>query len=68
MNIEELISGKDDSEKVELGGISIPVNSLKSLMQEGYVNLRPEPKSKSVVLWGKTVCACFREVQLQERV
>jgi hypothetical protein len=67
MQIEELISGKDDNANIEVDGISIPVHSLKNLMQEGYVHLKPEWQSKAVTLWGKTCCACLTEEQLQEK-
>jgi hypothetical protein len=67
MKIEELISGKGDNEKIETLGISIPVSALKDLMTEGYLQLKPDPKSKTVTLCGKTCCACFTEQHLQER-
>jgi hypothetical protein len=67
MQIEELISGKGDDATIEVEGISIPASTLKHLMQEGYVHLKPEGKSKAVTLWGKTCCACLTEEQLRER-
>jgi hypothetical protein len=67
MKIEELISGKGDNDRIEIEGISLPVRTLKNITKEGYIHLKPEPRSKTVTLWGTTCCACLTEEQLRER-
>ena len=67
MKIEDLISGKNDSENVIIEGLEIPVSALKNLMNDGYVNLRPYPQNKTISFWGKNCTACFTIDQLKER-
>lgn len=66
MKIEDLISGKNDHEDVNIEGTSIPVLALKKLMKDGYVHLKPEWHSKAFTLWGATCSACLTEKQLRE--
>ena len=40
MNIEDVIAGKNDQEKVDLNGLQVPVAALKTLLSEGYTNIR----------------------------
>jgi len=65
--IEDLVSGKNDSEEINVDGISMPVLRLRKLMEDGYVHLRVYTENRTVSLWGKTCCACFAEQQLRER-
>jgi len=67
MKIEELVSGKNDNEKIDIEGISIPVSTLKDLIKDGYVNLKAYPGEKTFSMWGKTSTACLTEQQLLER-
>jgi hypothetical protein len=66
MKIEELISGKDAHEAVDIGGTSIPISALSSLLKDGYVHLKPEKESRAVTLWGPTCSACFTAEQLRK--
>lgn len=65
--IEELISGKEDSQEVNVDGFSLPVSALKKLMDDGYVNLQVYKDNKTFSLWGKNCTACFTEEQIRER-
>ena len=67
MNIEELVSGKNDSEKIDIEGVSLPVSALKNLMKDGYVNLKAYPGEKTFSLWGKTCTACLTEREFREK-
>jgi hypothetical protein len=67
MKIEELVSGKNDDQEVALRGIAFPVSGLKSLMAEGYVNLRPYRENRTISVWGKTCSACLTEQQVRDR-
>lgn len=67
MKIEELITGKKDTDEINVDGISIPVSALKKLMDDGYVHLRPYKENQTLSVWGKTCTACFTEQQLRER-
>jgi hypothetical protein len=67
MKIEELISGKNDDEKLLIDGISISASALKNLLKEGYENLKPYKEEKTFAVWGKTCTACLNEEQLQNR-
>lgn len=53
MKIEELISGKNDNEVIEIEGVSIPISALKNLINDGYVNLKAYKEEKTFSLWGK---------------
>ncbi|HDH87798.1 MAG: hypothetical protein DRG35_06480 [Deltaproteobacteria bacterium] len=66
MKIEELLSEKNDDEKIDIEGICIPVSALKKLMRDGYAHLNPFSENKTINAWGKNVTACFTEKQLQE--
>jgi len=65
MKIKELISGKNDSDAIELTGITVPVSTLKNLMKEGYDNIKPYPSEKTVSVWGSTCTACFTQQELR---
>ena len=67
MKIEELISGKGDQKEIRLEWASIPVSVLKSLMEDGYVHIKPYKENKTFSLWGKTCSACFTEQELRQR-
>jgi len=67
MKIEELISGKNEQDRVSIDGTSIPVKVLKNLLDEGYVHLRPYKENKTFSFWGKSCTACFTEDQLLKR-
>jgi len=67
MKIEELISGKNDNEEIEIEGVSIPISALKNLMKDGYVNLKAYKEEKTFSLWGKTCTACLTEQELREK-
>ena len=67
MKIEDLIAGKKDNEEVTVDGMSLPVSSLKKLMEEGYINLVVYHDNKTFSLWGKKCTACFTEEQIRER-
>ena len=67
MKIEELIAGKKDGDAISIEWCSIPVSSLRKLMQDGYLHLRPYQANKTFSLWGKNCSACFTEEQLRER-
>lgn len=66
MKIEEIVSGKDDDQEIQLEGVSIPVRVLKALMKEGYVYLKPYRDNRTLSLWGKTCTACYSEEQIRE--
>jgi hypothetical protein len=65
MKIEELISGKEEHEKVEIEGITVLISTLKRLLDEGYVYFKPYKGNKTLSLWGKTCAACFTAEQLR---
>jgi hypothetical protein len=67
MEIEELISGKDDQGEVDFDGISVPISALKELMKDGYEHVKLYRENNTFSLWGKTCTACFTEEQLRER-
>ena len=67
MKIEELISGRDDKEDVDIEGISIPVLALKHLVKDGYEHVKLYKENNTFSLWGKTCTACLTEDQLRQR-
>lgn len=67
MKIEELISGKNDNEVIEIEGVSIPISALKNLIKDGYINLKAYKEEKTFSLWGKTCTACLTEQELREK-
>ena len=66
-NVQDLVSGIDDREEINVDGLSIPIQTLKRLMGEGYAHLRVYEENRTVSLWRKTCCACFTEQQLRGR-
>ncbi|MFP4085568.1 MAG: hypothetical protein ACLFUL_02150 [Desulfobacteraceae bacterium] len=66
MKIEELLSGKSDDQEITVDGISIPTQSLRKLVAEGYENLKVYEENHTLSLWGKTCSACFTEEQVRE--
>lgn len=64
MDIDEVIArgGKE----VNLGGVSIPLQVLQKLKEEGYSHLKAYGYNKTVTLWGKNCSACFTEEQLRK--
>lgn len=67
MKIDDVISGKNEPEEVNLDGLSIPIKTLKDLKEEGYEYLKPIDDRKTLALWGKSRSACFTGQQLRER-
>jgi hypothetical protein len=67
MKIEDLVSGKNNEDTLTVEGIAVSVSTLKNLMKEGYINLKPYPENKTVSLWGKNCTGCFTEEKLKER-
>ena len=67
MKIEELISGRDDKEDVDIEGIAIPVLVLKELIRNGYEHVKLYRENNTFSLWGKTCTACLTEEQLRQR-
>ena len=67
MKIEELISGRNDKEDVDIEGISIPVLALKELIKDGYEHVKLYKENNTFSLWGKTCTACLTEEQLRHR-
>lgn len=65
--IEELISGKEDDQEINVDGFSLPVSALRKLVQDGYVNLQVYKQNGTFSLWGKNCTACFTEEQIRER-
>lgn len=66
MKIEDLISQKNEQDRVSIDGTSIPAKSLKNLLDEGYVHVQSYKENKTFSLWGKSCTACFTEEQLLE--
>ncbi len=67
MKIEEIISGRNDQEDVDIEGISIPVLALKELIKDGYEHVKLYKENNTFSLWGKTCTACLTEEQLRQR-
>ena len=67
MKIEELISGKNDGQQVQIAGVSLPVSALKRFMDEGYSHLKPYQTEKTFSLWGKACTGCFSEQEIVNR-
>ena len=67
MKIEDMISGKDESEKIIIEGLRIPVSALKNFMQEGYEHLLPYKEEKTLSMWGKTCTGCFTEQEIGQK-
>ena len=67
MNIEDVIAGKNDQEKVDLNGLQVPVTALKTLIGEGYTNIRTYNENQTFSLWGKNCTACLSMEQIQEK-
>jgi len=65
-NIQDIVSGKNDGEEVDVDGLSIPIRTLKKLLEDGYAHLKVYKENKTVSLWGKACAACFTEQQLRE--
>jgi hypothetical protein len=67
MKLEELISGKNGQEEVNLEGVSIPASALKRLMDEGYLRVRSYKENSTFFLWGKTCSACLTKEEIFKR-
>ncbi len=67
MKIEDLISGKGDSEKVPVGNVSLPVSALNRFIGDGYDHIRPYRTEKTFSMWGKACTGCFTEKEILER-
>jgi len=67
MKIEELIAGKNDSQNVQIAGVSLPIAALKRFMDDGYTHLKPYQSEKTFSLWGKACTGCFTETEIVNR-
>ena len=67
MEIEELITGKNDGQNVQIAGVSLPIAALKRFMDDGYTHLKPYQTEKTFSLWGKTCTGCFTEAEMLSR-
>ena len=67
MKIEEVISGKTDSDMVPVSSAPIPVSCLKSLLKDGYENIIYYNVENTFSAWGKASTACFTKEQLLKR-
>ena len=67
MKIEELITGKNDGQNVQIAGVSLPITALKRFMDDGYTHLKPYRTEKTFSLWGKTCTGCFTETEIVNR-
>jgi len=67
MKIEALIAGKNDSQNVEIAGISVPVAALKRFVADGYSHVKPYQAEKTFSFWGKTCTGCFSELEILNR-
>ena len=67
MEIEELITGKNDGQNVQIAGVSLPIAALKRFMDDGYTHLKPYQTEKTFSLWGKTCTGCFTESEIVNR-
>jgi hypothetical protein len=67
MKLEELIGGKNDTDSVQLDGLSLPVSGLKALIRDGYQYIKPYPQEKTISTWGKTCTGCFTPEELSQR-
>lgn len=65
MKIEELVSGKNDNDVIQLNGIGIQVSALKNLMKEGYENIKPYRTEKTFSVWGSNCTACVTPEEFQ---
>ena len=64
MKIDEMISGKNENEKIVIEGLSVPVKSLKTLASEGYTFMRHYGVEGTFFAWGKTCSGCFSQEQI----
>ena len=67
MKIEELISGKNDRQNIELAGVSLPIAALKRFMDDGYTHVKPYRTEKTFSMWGKTCTGCFTQEEIVKR-
>jgi len=67
MNIDDMVSGKNNNEVITVGGINIPVSALKNFMEEGYDQLQAYEQEKTISMWGKTCTGCFTEQEIREK-
>jgi hypothetical protein len=67
MKLENLVSGKNEQDSVSIDGTSVPVKSLKRLIDEGYVHVRVYQENRTFSLWGESCTSCFTEGQLLEK-
>ncbi|MGM0383685.1 MAG: hypothetical protein ACQEQO_09385 [Thermodesulfobacteriota bacterium] len=67
MKIEDLILNKNEYEEVSVDSFSIPIQTLKNLMKDGYEYLRLYEQNRTASVWGKACSSCFTEQQLREK-
>ena len=67
MKIEDLVSGKGDSETVAVGNVSLPVSALNRFIRDGYAHVRPYEAEKTFSMWGKACTGCFTEEEILKR-
>lgn len=68
MKIEELITGKNEGQSVQVAGVSLPISALKRFVEDGYTHLKPYRAEKTFSLWGKACTGCFSEQEIVNRV
>jgi len=59
MKIEDLILRKNDREEAAVDYLSIPIWTLKKLMEDGYYHLSVYEENGAVSIWGKACSSCF---------
>ncbi len=64
MKIDELVSGKNDNEEINIEGFKLPVSALKNFMKDGYEYMLPYKVEKTLSLWGKTRTGCFTKEEI----
>jgi hypothetical protein len=67
MKIEELISKSKESGEVQIGGMPVPVSSLKNLLKEGCDNIKLYPVEKTFSVWGSNYTACLTPEELRQK-
>ena len=68
MKIEEMIAGKNDSQNLEIAGVTLPIAALKRFMADGYTDIQPYKTEKTFSMWGKACTGCFTEEEIINRV
>lgn len=67
IKLEEIIRENAGHDQVTIEGDSLPLSTLKGLLQEGYIWIQPYKNNKTFSLWGKNCTACFTGDQIRHR-